>query len=171
MVKHRHLLDCNWTSLGVTPPTLTLSLQSNHREVSQRDVSGCHVAPTKNWLVCVFVELPHITKIDLFSVFFYEWLCCHICCFCSCKIPRFSFQASIKTIGAKDSRGLSLVQLLQNASFWCGVCYGQHLNAPRQLPSCHGVSLEGGLVRERVAAVVYPVTVRQRADILDWRSF
>lgn len=33
--------------------------------------------------------------------------------------------------------------------------YERHLNIARDFTECHGVSLEGGLVLERVAAAIY----------------
>lgn len=54
---------------------------------------------------------------------------------------------------------------------WVGVHYEEYLNAARDLTDCHGVSLEGGLVREKVAAVIYQFSPVHRAAVPDRRGF
>lgn len=51
------------------------------------------------------------------------------------------------------------------------VHYEQHLNIARDFTECHGVSLEGGLVLERVAAAIYLFSLVDRALEPDWRDF
>lgn len=47
------------------------------------------------------------------------------------------------------------------------VFYEESMNAPQDLTTCHGVSLEGGLVLEKVAAVIFqfsPVFIALNPD-------
>lgn len=66
---------------------------------------------------------------------------------------------------------VSAVQEVRGKTMLSCVTVRAVVNTSRDFTKCHGVSLEGGLVPERVAAAIYQFSPVDRADNPNWRGF